>query len=903
MGSAKMNANNKTNKIKQINTIRWKAVIAASIGAVLLSAAIIFTQNKFLLSRITDYCELSENNRADKYVAEFESQMTRSIIKLQTEAEIISEHTTQYKNLSKDIIQKMMIHMLDTDPSAKSVFLISEPFVFDNSDSLLVNTNPGFPIGTYLKYIKHENMGTKELSTDLQTSSNDIYDLYRTIKHDLTPKVISLHNNADLSNVIICMVPYFTKNKFSGIIGMDIDQKYYRNILDDQIPSNNTLYIVDSTGNIFYSRNKDIENRNIHEVLRFTEERLNIMQKTAQNIPVDSEIDLVESNNEHVFIHNHRIELPCNDNNFTMIYITPSPKIMKEQNSAIMKAILVIMGVLVFFVVFLIIASKRLDKPVKILKNIIDKLCTGTFEMNDVLENNRSKIPVEWVSIIDQIQNLAQSLKHTATFANDIKQHNFNNIKNEELVKKNTIGVTLAMLRDNMIETSEKEKQRIAEEKLNQWATEGHSKFSDILRNNISDIHKLCNAVIDQLVPYIDVNQGGIFIRTTLPEDEKTECFELYAVFAYGHQRFHKRILRLDEGMIGACAMEKQTLILNNIPDDYTEISSGLGKSKPKCIMFVPLIYNDYLYGVMEFASFKTFDDHQKQFVERISENIASTIANAKVSEQTNLLLKKSRQQSKEMEDREEQLKGEIETLNNLVSITQSELKEVEQVNNAINKTMLMATFSTKGDTIDASRKFALRYTLDINDIRRKNIYEILQLSLSKYDEFKKVWDNVKLGTTQTYVVDFKINNTTRRINNTFVPINGAENTVEKILCISTDITAQQNTEEELAKIKKTFKDAGTEIATLKKSLEQKTMEINTINNELIITKQNNAEAKGKMEKANTSAQFYKKELEKRINKSRKIEATLKEKVKAKDEEIAQLKQMLNLDEDGNAPQ
>ncbi len=884
-------------KINKFNTVRWKAVFAASIGAIILAAAIVIIQDHFLLSRINDFSKLSCNIRNDEYMAEFENRLCQSMVKIETEAETISEQTSQNRPNTKEITQGMMQRFLSGDKSIKSIFVISEPYIFDNSDSLLVNTNPGFPIGWYEKYVRHENLGSNERSNDLQTSSSEVYDKYREIKHDLSAKVISLKQNGDVSNVIVFMVPFFTKNKFSGIIGIDIDQMYYRSILDELIPAGNTIYIADSTGNILYSRNKDYQNRNVNEILRFTEEKYNILSRTAQNLPVNVECEVVENNNEHAYLHTKRISLPSSRDNFAMISITPYSQISKEKENALLMAILAIVGVLAVFITFIIIVSKHLTKPIREIRDKITTLCSGDFTIDETLDTDNMKMPEEWLEMVDSIKRMAQTLKETANFANDIRENKFDQ-KYSDSVNNNAIGQALASLRGNLQETAKMEKIRFDEEKQNQWATEGHSKFSDILRNNISDIRKLSNAVMDSLVPYINVNQGGIFIRTTMPDDDSTECFELYAVFAYGHQRFHKRTLRLDEGMIGACAMEQQTIILNNIPEDYTEISSGLGTAKPKCLMFVPLKYNEHLYGVMEFASFKTFEPYQIQFVERISDNIASTIANAKISEQTTLLLKKARQQAQQMEEREDQLKGEIETLNNLIATTQDELSEIEQVNNAMNKTLLVAIFSIKGDTIDANRKFALRYTLDINDIRRKNVYEILQLNLSKYDEFKKMWDSVKLGSTETYNIEFKINNTVRKIRNVFVPVANSENQIDRILCLATDITSQQTMEDDLAKLKKQGKEHQAETDALRKALNNKEAEIAVINNELVATKQDNAESHAKIEKANNSAQFYKKELEKRIGKSRKIENTLKEKVKAKDEEIAKLRELLDLNFD-----
>lgn len=874
------------------NTVRWKTVITVIVCSVILSAAILFIQDRLMLSRITDYCKLKTNIRNDKYTIGMEQQLAQTIIKLQTMAEAISEQTLQDPAQAKDLTRKMMLRFISGDQSAKSVFIISEPYVFDNSDSLLVNTNPGFPIGWYTKYISHENMGNPETSNDLQTSSSEIYDIYRVIKHDNTPKVLSLSENADISNVIVCMMPIYTNKKFCGVIGADIDQKYYRNMLDNQIPASSTIYIADSIGNIFYSRNKDFLNRNIHEVLRFTEEKLGIMAKTAENLPVDAVCELIENNREEVYIHCKRIPLACNDDNFTMICINKLSEIEEEQSGTLFKSVVFVSLIILVLSILLIVLSKNIVKPFTSTKKLIERITNGEYVLDKYLPQ-LSKIPLEWLDIVNSIRTLAKSLKHTSDFATQLREKKLE-AEYDTSITNNPIGSSLVDLRNDMLETSEKEQQRFNEEHQNQWATEGHSIFSDILRNNISDIHALCDAVIDRLVPYINVTQGGIFIRTTMPDNKDAECFELYAVYAFGHQRFHKRILALDEGIIGACAMEKHTIIINDVPDNYTEIGSGLGQAKPKALMFVPLLYNDYLYGVMEFAAFVKFEQYQIQFVERISENIASTIANAKINEQTTMLLQQSRQQSKLMEEREDQLKTEIETLNSLVVTTQNELNQIEQVNNALNKTMLVAIFSTKGDTLEANRRFALRYTLDVNDIRRKNVYEILQLTLSKYDEFKKVWDNVKQGTTETYTIEFKINKDTRKIKNTFIPIYDSENNVSRILCLAADITGQQNTEEELTKAKNTNKEITAELNSLKKTLQSKDMEIATINSELVETKRNNADNRQKMDKANQSAQFYKKELEKRITKSRKIENTLKEKVKVKDEEIARLQQIIN---------
>ena len=113
-----------------------------------------------------------------------------------------------------------------------------------------------------------------------------------------------------------------------------------------------------------------------------------------------------------------------------------------------------------------------------------------------------------------------------------------------------------------------------------------------------------------------------------------------------------------------------------------------------------------------------------------------------------------------------------------------------------------------------------------------------------------------------------------------FVPIYNKENSIERIFCLATDITGQQNTESELEKMKKQLKDNATENTTLKQTIKRRELEIDELNKDISDLRQQNVDYKSKLDKAAASAQFFKRELEKRISKFRKIETSLKDKVK-----------------------
>ncbi len=241
------------------------------------------------------------------------------------------------------------------------------------------------------------------------------------------------------------------------------------------------------------------------------------------------------------------------------------------------------------------------------------------------------------------------------------------------LSDKNVVGNELASslisMRDQMKKISQEEKQR-------NWVTEGLAKFVEILRSKNNNLHELSDSIISNLVKYMNANQGALYLINN--DNVKDEFIELVACYAYGRKKHLNQRIELGEGLAGQAVFEKSTVYMTNIPSDYIKITSGLGEALPRNLLLVPLKLDQKVFGIVEIASFEIIHSYQIQFVERLGESIASTIASVKVNQRTGDLLRETQVQAEQMRAQEEEVRQNMEELTATQEEMQRILKEVQ---------------------------------------------------------------------------------------------------------------------------------------------------------------------------------------------------------------------------------
>jgi PAS domain S-box-containing protein len=248
--------------------------------------------------------------------------------------------------------------------------------------------------------------------------------------------------------------------------------------------------------------------------------------------------------------------------------------------------------------------------------------------------------------------------------------------------EEDKLGTSLNNLKNILINRREQEETRIREDEIRNWSTHGVALFNDILRMDNNNLEKLCLNIIRNIIEYLSANQGGIFL---MDKEEESTCLDLVAAYAFDRQKFLKKRIGIGEGLAGTCVLEKKTILLSRIPQDYMEITSGLGGAKPSCLLIVPLKKDEEVLGVMEIASFSAFKPHEVEFVEKVAESIASALITVRLHLQTSQYLERFQQQAEEMKAQDEELRQNIEEL----QATHEQMERMKAEEDARNQKMM----------------------------------------------------------------------------------------------------------------------------------------------------------------------------------------------------------------------
>lgn len=341
-------------------------------------------------------------------------------------------------------------------------------------------------------------------------------------------------------------------------------------------------------------------------------------------------------------------------------------QLAKAQSYRILTGMLIAM--ICIFIITSIIAfvnvRSRIVKPIVQLRDVLIDLGLGKIVTLKSLQRKD-----EVGQMYAAMTQLTAGLTSKSLFAKQIGMGNYEQ-DFQLLSEDDEMGKALITMRDNLKKNADEERKR-------SWSVTGLAQFAELLRDQGQDLSVFGDRVLKFCVSYINANQGRLYV---VNDDNIEDVYlDLVSSYAWGKKKFISERIDEGQGLTGQAWQEGELIYMTQVPVNYVKITSGLGEANPRCILIAPLKTRDKTYGVLELASFNELADHEREFIVKLSENLASAISAAQINSRTKSLLTQTQQQAEEMRSQEEEMRQNMEELN--ATQEQMQRKEQEYVN------------------------------------------------------------------------------------------------------------------------------------------------------------------------------------------------------------------------------
>ncbi|MBW3544546.1 MAG: GAF domain-containing protein [Bacteroidetes bacterium] len=300
-----------------------------------------------------------------------------------------------------------------------------------------------------------------------------------------------------------------------------------------------------------------------------------------------------------------------------------------------------------------------------------------------------------------KLEEQLENVKKNIAFAEEISR---GNLSIEHTLDEQEDDLSKALL--NMHQSL---KNASVREQHERFIHTGVSRISDILRNNVNNLEELGDQVLKEIVSYLQLNQGGLFL---VEEEKDQKVLSLKACYAYNRKKYHQRSFEIGEGLIGQAYLEKDTIYMTDVPNGYTTITSGLGEVTASSILILPLVNNEEIVGILEIASLKVIPENHIDFLQKASQSIASTLLSARANTKTARLLEQAQQQAEAIQAQEEEMRQNLEELEatqeEVIRRTSAYEQELQEKDQEILKLReQLKKYTTAGIQISADRPSA----------------------------------------------------------------------------------------------------------------------------------------------------------------------------------------------------
>ncbi|MDG2523504.1 HAMP domain-containing protein [Caulobacter segnis] len=274
-----------------------------------------------------------------------------------------------------------------------------------------------------------------------------------------------------------------------------------------------------------------------------------------------------------------------------------------------------------------------------------------------------------WRDLTDNVNELAANLTTQVRAIAEVSTA----VTKGDLTRSITVEASgeVAALKDNINEMIRNLKDQTLKNTEQDWLKTNLARFSRMLQGE-RDLSTVSNLVLSELAPLISAQHGLFYVSDR--DENGEEVLTLAASYAFNPKKPPAAQLRPREGLIGQCAVEKERIVLTNVPKNYLQVSSGLGASSPHNIVVLPALFEGELKAVIELATLGEFNETQQAFLDQLMESVGIVLSTIAANMRTEGLLAQSQLLTGELQAQQEELKKTNDRLEQqAASLRQSE--------------------------------------------------------------------------------------------------------------------------------------------------------------------------------------------------------------------------------------
>ena len=573
---------------------------------------------------------------------------------------------------------------------------------------------------------------------------------------------------------------------------------------------NEKIYIVTGQGVVAYSNNSSDRGKQLSDVLSAYYREYGIEKYVKEHQPYIDECKISGSEPNVICISPIRLS---ENKQWTLCVLIPKLSVLGDAKNITLTTILLMIVCFVILGTITLLITNKISKSLKTINAALIDVSDGDIKNDNVLSETTL---TDINNINESLKSVISGLIKAAEFSEQIGRGNLDS-EFTALSENDKLGNALINMRNDLRQNEEENaKRKIEDEKVN-WATLGLAKFAEILHTDNQSINDLSYEILRNLIKYIDVNQGAIYV---LDDTGEEPVYEMTSAIAYDRRKFMQKRFAVGEDLVGRCAYEHKTIYMTDIPENYITITSGMGGATASALLLVPLVVEDKVFGIIELASFAKLEEYKINFVEKLAESIASTISTVKVNERTNELLKQSKVQAEELASQEEEMRQNMEELQATQEEAARRDNETNSIMKVINQQLVVVEYDTDGKITNANAAMSELMNMPVDSIIGQKADDGLDMSAEQRRAYTQMWNDLRRGISGSTTSHIIFNGVDIWLAETYTPITEPlETKPYKIVKIGVNITERMAAKNAMVELEKLSASKDATIAELEEKL------------------------------------------------------------------------------------